>query len=262
MTKPIQMGFHLMVAALLTLTGCAPSKPATSSTLVIFAAASLSDAATEMAAAFEQRHPGVKVRINFAGSQTLLTQILEGAEADVFAPASEKQMKALVLAGLVSSPPSIQATNSLAGITSSSANARVRSMADLDNPGVKVVLAASQVPAGEYAVQVLENLNQVYGAGYSARVLANTVSYENSVKAVAAKVLLGEADAAIVYLSDAAAAGLVTLPIPADANLVARFPIAALSASRQPGLAEQFVLFVLSADGQAILKKWGFQPGG
>jgi molybdate transport system substrate-binding protein len=127
--------------------------------------------------------------------------------------------------------------------------------------GVKVVLAAKEVPAGDYALKTLDSLNAVYGSDFSARVLANTVSYENSVKAVTAKVQLGEADAAIVYVTDASAAQLNTIVIPDENNQIASYPIAVLSPSKNAEMAQKFVDFILSAEGQTILAKWGFLPG-
>ena len=229
-------------------------------TLVVFAAASLTDAYAEIASAFQTANPGVTVSYNFAGSQTLLTQVQEGAEADVFAPASKKQMDVLVGSGAVTVEPKIQVKNKLTVVVSSSA-ANLTKLEDLAAAGVKVVLAAKEVPAGDYALKTLDSLNAVYGADFSAKVLANTVSYENSVKAVTAKVQLGEADAAIVYVTDASAAQLNTIVIPDENNQTASYPIAVLGASKNAEMAQKFVDFILSAEGQTILAKWGFLPG-
>jgi molybdate transport system substrate-binding protein len=229
-------------------------------TLVVFAAASLTDAYAEIASAFQAANPGVTVSYNFAGSQTLLTQVQEGAEADVFAPASKKQMDVLVGSGAVTVEPKIQVKNKLTVVVSSSA-ANLTKLEDLAAAGVKVVLAAKEVPAGDYALKILDSLNAVYGTDFSAKVLANTVSYENSVKAVTAKVQLGEADAAIVYVTDASAAQLNTIVIPDENNQIASYPIAVLGASKNAEMAQKFVDFILSAEGQTILAKWGFLPG-
>jgi molybdate transport system substrate-binding protein len=229
-------------------------------TLVVFAAASLTDAYAEIASAFQAANPGVTVSYNFAGSQTLLTQVQEGAEADVFAPASKKQMDVLVGSGAVTVESKIQVKNKLTVVVSSSA-ANLTKLEDLAAAGVKVVLAAKEVPAGDYALKTLDSLNAVYGADFSAKVLANTVSYENSVKAVTAKVQLGEADAAIVYVTDASAAQLNTIMIPDENNQIASYPIAVLGASKNAEMAQKFVDFILSAEGQTILAKWGFLPG-
>jgi molybdate transport system substrate-binding protein len=131
----------------------------------------------------------------------------------------------------------------------------------LAKPGLKLVLAAETVPVGNYARQVLQKLNALYGADYMNKVLANVVSNEDNVKQVVAKVQLGEADAGIVYISDAVAAPeLKTIEIPADYNVIAKYPMAALTSAPQPDLAAEFITYVLSADGQTTLKKWGFTP--
>ena len=129
--------------------------------------------------------------------------------------------------------------------------------------GLKLVLADKTVPAGKYALQILDNMagDASYGTDFKTRVLANVVSYETDVKQVVAKVQLGEADAGIVYISDSVAAPeLKTIEIPANLNVIAKYPIAALANARQPQLAAAFIAYVLSPDGQATLKKWGFTP--
>jgi len=137
----------------------------------------------------------------------------------------------------------------------------VQTLQDLVRPGLLVVLAAEEVPAGKYARQALDNLATIYGADFKTQVLANVVSNEDNVKQVVAKVQLGEADAGIVYISDAIAAPeLKTIRIPSEVNVLAKYPIAVLKTAPNPDLAADFVAFVLSADGQVILKKWGFTP--
>ncbi|MEK7277846.1 MAG: molybdate ABC transporter substrate-binding protein, partial [Chloroflexota bacterium] len=155
------------------------------------------------------------------------------------------------------------ATNQLVVITPANYGqpAAVQSLADLVRPGVMLVLAAEDVPVGDYARAALANLESQFGAGYTEDVLANVVSSEDNVKQIVAKVQLGEADAGIVYKTDAAATpDLVSITIPAEYNVTARYPIAALANAPQPELAADFVTYVLSADGQAVLKKWGFGP--
>jgi molybdate transport system substrate-binding protein len=237
---------------------------ASAHTLTVFAAASLTQAFGEMGKAFEAAHPGVSVTFNFAGSQTLVTQIQQGAPADVFASASGTNMDAAVNGGFVDkAAPEVFLTNILVVILPPNNPANLQALQDLARPGLKVVLADASVPAGKYARQILDNMskNPTYGTDFSTRVLANVVSNETDVKQVVAKVQLGEADAGIVYVSDAVAAPtLKTIEIPADLNVVAKYPIAPLSKSANPGLAAQFIAYVLSEDGQATLKKWGFTP--
>ena len=132
---------------------------------------------------------------------------------------------------------------------------------DLANPGIKLVLAAEEVPVGKYTRQALDLMDAAFGAGYKDKVLANVVSNEDNVKQVVAKVQLGEADAGIVYMSDVVAAPeLKSIEIPADLNVIAKYPIAPLAKSENADLASKFIEYVLSAEGQAILAKWGFAP--
>jgi molybdate transport system substrate-binding protein len=230
--------------------------------LIVFAAASLTDAFKEIGTAFELAHPGSRVTFNFAGSQTLQTQIEEGAPADVFASANTDQMQVLVADGMVASDaPEVFLKNQLVVILPPHNPAKVRSLRDLGRAGLKLDLAAPDVPVGSYARQTLAKMNASFGDGFQARVLANVVSEEDNVKQVVTKVQLGEADAGIVYTSDAMAAPDVgTIPIPADLNVIAQYPIALLRHAGDPALAEGFVDYVLSGEGQALLAKWGFQP--
>ena len=232
--------------------------------LAVFAAASLTGAFQEVGLAFEVDHPGVQVSFNFAGSQILRTQLEQGATADVFASADHRNMDLLVVEKLIAAN-TVQdfASNSLTVILPSGNPGKVMSLADLARPGLKLVLADASVPAGNYARQALEKMSQdlAYGTDFSARVLANVASNETDVKQVVAKVELGEADAGIVYASDAKATpGLSTLAIPTNFNVLAKYPVAVLANALDSGLAQEFVAYVTSAEGQAILSKWGFSP--
>lgn len=230
--------------------------------LIVFAAASLTDAFTEIGQNFDAAHPGVTTTFNFAGSQALRTQVEQGAVADVFASANAREMDALVSGGFVPADAArVFLTNQLQVILPADNPAKIQSLEGLKNPGLKIVLAAEEVPVGKYARQALENLNALYGADFKDSVLANVVSNENNVKQVVVKVQLGEADAGIVYVSDAVATpDLKSIEIPFDYNVVAKYSIAVMTAAPQPGLAAEFVTYVFSAEGQAILKKWGFAP--
>jgi molybdate transport system substrate-binding protein len=231
-------------------------------TLTVFAAASLTDAFTQIGKDFEAANPGVTVKMNFGGSQTLRTQIEQGAQADVFASANTKEMDTLVADKLVgANDAQIFLTNRLVAIMPPGNPAGLAGLSDLSKPGIKIVLAAKEVPAGNYALQVLDKLDTSLGAGFKNKVLANVVSYETDVKQVVQKVQLGEADAGIVYVSDAVAAlGLKKITIPVENNVIARYPLAALSHSTNAELAQAFIAYVLSAGGQSVLQKWGFLP--
>jgi len=251
----------------LFLLGCAPATEGPTvapeaRTLNVFAAASLTEAFTEIGRNFEAANPGVTVTFNFAGSQALRTQIEEGAPADVFASASGKEMDIIVAGKFVADGmPRVFLNNKLVLILPADNPASVTKLGDLAKPGLKLVLAAEEVPVGNYARQSLELMNGSFGTDFKDKVLANVVSNEDNVKQVVSKVQLGEADAGIVYTSDAVAApALKTVEIPTDLNVIAKYPIAPLVKSANADLATSFVDYVLSAEGQAILAKWGFAP--
>jgi molybdate transport system substrate-binding protein len=229
--------------------------------LVVFAAASLTEAFQDIGAAFERAHPGVKVEFNFAGSQVLRAQIEQGAPADVFASADLLHADALAASGRTR-PHRTFARNALVVVTPGG-SPRVRSLRDLAAPGVKVVLAAATVPAGRYARKALERMDgdASLGAGFAERVRAAVVSEETSVRAVLAKVALGEADAGFVYATDAAAARgrVAVIALPEGLGVVATYPIAVLTRSTSP-LAAAFMEEVLGAEGQAALRRRGFLP--
>jgi molybdate transport system substrate-binding protein len=247
-----------------TATPFPPTTTAALRTLTVFAAASLTDAFTEIGHNFEAANPGVAVKFNFAGSQTLSTQLTQGAVADVFGSANKTEMDKMVSANLVQKEsPKNFLTNILILILPANNPDNVQALQDLARPGLKLVLAANTVPVGKYALQMLDTMDKdpSFVTDFKTKVLANVVSYENDVKQVVAKVQLGEADAGIVYISDSIAAPeLKTIAIPPNLNAIATYPIAALSNAPQPELASEFIAYVLSADGQAIMKKWGFTP--
>lgn len=258
----------VLLAALL-LVGCAPvSKPiAVQPTSIqaqqminVFAAASLTDAFIEIGSNFEAANPNVAIVFNFAGSQALRTQIEEGAPADVFASASNAEMNALVADGHVAQDtPRFFLSNQLVVILPAGNPAGLEKLEGLANPGVKLVLAAEEVPVGKYARQALDAMNDQFGTDFKEKVLANVVSNEDNVKQVVAKVQLGEADAGMVYTSDAVAApDLNTIEIPAELNVRSEYPIAPLARTPHAELVNAFISYVLSPQGQAVLQKWGF----
>ena len=230
--------------------------------LTVFAAASLTDAFQEIGKAFQAANPDVKVIYSFAGSQELRTQIEQGAVADIYACADHKNMDLLAAGNLIDSN-SYQdfVTNRLVVILPSDNPAKLENLQDLAKPDMKLVLADSSVPAGNYARQILTNLSEdpAYGADFISTVLANVVSNETDVRQVVTKVELGEADAGIVYISDAVAApALITISIPEKFNVIAQYPIAILTNSPNPDLAAEFVAYVNSTAGQAIMNRWGY----
>lgn len=233
--------------------------------LTLFAAASLTEAFTEIGEQFQFTHPGVTVLFNFAGSQQLAQQINTGAPADVFASANPQQMQVVVDAGnIAAGSVQVFALNHLVVIFPSGSN-RLTSLADLAKPGIKLVLAAPEVPVGQYSIEFLAkaSADPAFGSSYQDSVLANVVSYEENVKAVLAKVALGEADAGIVYRSDISGANtsqVNRLEIPEELNVIAEYPIAPIAGSQFPVVAQALVEYILSPAGQAILQQYQFTP--
>jgi len=245
-------------------TTAASSATAGSGTLTVFAAASLTESFTAIKATFEKANPGVTVQYNFAGSQALVTQLTQGAKADVFASADQPNMDNATKGGVIAGTPQIFVKNKLVIIVPKDNKAGIQSPKDLAKPGVKLDFEQEVVPAGKYTLQSLDNFAKLpdYGADFKANVLKNVVSQEDNVKAVVQKVELGEADAGVVYTTDAQAeAGkLSTVAIPDEQNVVAVYPIAVVKDAKQAALGQKFIDYLLSADGQTIFQKYGFAP--
>ena len=243
-------------------TATEPAETEAETTLTVFAAASLTDAFGEIATAFSAANPGVSVAFNFAGSNQLATQIGEGAPADVFASANRKQMDAAIETGRIDADaPQVFVTNRLVVVVPADNPAGIVELTDLAQPDTIVVLAAEEVPAGQYALEFLGKASDAAGFGstFGDDVLANVVSYEENVRSVLNKVALGEADAGIVYTSDAISEpGVTTIEIPEELNVLAEYPIAALNDSAFGEEAAAFVAFVLSPEGQDTLARYGF----
>lgn len=233
-------------------------------TLNVFAAASLTDAFGEIGAAFSAANPGTEVVFNFAGSNQLATQIGEGAPADLFASANRTQLEVAIDTGrIITGTQRIFVRNRLVVVTPGDNPAGLTGLQDLTTPGVKLVFAAKEVPVGQYALDFLDKAvaDGTLGADYKDAVLANVVSYEANVRAVLTKVALGEADAGIVYTSDAAASSegeVAQIEIPDQLNTIASYPIAPLADSPNLALAQAFMDYVLAPEGQQVLVKYGF----
>ena len=179
--------------------------PADGGALTVFAAASLTDAFEEMKSTLEAAHPGLAITYNFGGSQALVTQLNEGAAADVFASANNAQMQAAIDNGSISGEPVPFVRNHLAIVTPADNPAGIAAPADLGNADLRLILAQPEVPVGRYAREAICTMGQdsaTFGDDFVARVAANIVSEEEDVRDVLAKVQLGEADAGIVYVSD------------------------------------------------------------
>lgn len=219
-------------------------------TVTVFAAASLKAPFTQLAEQFEADNPGTTVALSFAGSSDLATQISQGAPADVFASADTKNMARLGDAGLVEGAPRAFATNVLTVVVPPANPASVSSFADLANPGVKTVICAAQVPCGA----ATKTLEQDTGT------TLQPVSEESSVTDVLGKVVSGEADAGLVYVTDAKAAGdrVREVPFPESARAVNTYPIAAVRTSRNKDAGAAFIAAVTGPGGQQILRGAGF----
>ena len=238
--------------------------PAAGGEVTVFAAASLTDAFAQIKTDLEAANPDLTITYSFAGSQALVTQLAEGAEADVFASADIAQIRAAIENGSISSEAVTFARNRLALVTPADNPAGIDSPVDLGNPDLKLVLAQAEVPVGRYArdaICLMGRDTARYGDGFVARVAANIVSEEEDVRGVLTKVRLGEADAGIVYLSDADSAGdeVQLVEIPDAVNAVATYPIAVVAGGSE-ALGNAFISYILSADGQATLSGFGFAP--
>jgi len=225
----------------------------------VFAASSLRDAFQDLGRNLEQQHPGTSVSFNFAGSQELRTQVEHGARADVFASADPRTLRALAGAGLALEPQ-VFARNEPVIVVPAGNPAGIHSLADLPRAR-RLVVGAPEVPIGEYTVRILEAASRRYGPAFGAAVESRVASRELNVRQVLAKVALGEADAAIVYRTDALASRgtAEVISIPSELNVVAEYPIAVLRDAPRPGLARAFVELVLSPAGKAVLARHGFQ---
>jgi molybdate transport system substrate-binding protein len=249
------------VAALMALAAFVPHIPSSSDReVVIFQAASLKDVFARLAKEFEKGSAGVKVVANVAGSQELRAQIEHGAAADVFASADRKHMDALVNQGLVMAPE-LLACNEPVLVVRTGLVPGIETFADLPR-AQRIVVGAPEVPIGTYTLQILHKAAIKLGPDFPKRVLERIVSHELNVRQVLAKVTLGEADAGIVYRSDALTARdkVHIVSIPPEVNVSAEYPIAALRAAPHPALARRWIDLVRSPAGVGALQEAGFVP--
>ncbi len=238
------------------------NRAADNGTLTVFAAASLTEAFTTIGNTFSKAN-NVSVKFNFAGSDALVTQMAQGAPADVFASANQAQMTLATSKGLIASTPTVFVRNRLVVIVPKDNPAHIYSLPDLARPGVNLVLAAPTVPVGKYARAAFQVMaaDEAFGTDFLARIQANIKSNETDVKAVTAKVSLGEADAGVVYVTDvtpSVAPKVQTIAVPPPFNQIAVYPIAVTKASQNATLAQKFVDYVESAAGKAVLTAQGF----
>jgi molybdate transport system substrate-binding protein len=244
-------------------TAAAPSSTAASNsaaaakptgTVVVFAATSLTEAFDKIGAQFEAANPGVTVKFNYNGSSSLATSINQGAPADVFASAAPKNMETVTSVGNASGTPKVFARNTGEIIVEKGNPKGIKSVSDLANPALKVVVCAPEVPCGQVATAIFKN----------AGVTVKPVSQEQNVGGVVTKVTLGEADAGIVYVTDVKAnEGKATgVAIPANQNDITEYPIAELKDAPNATAAAAFISYVLGPEGQKVLASFGFLPPG
>jgi len=221
--------------------------------ITVSAAASLTDAYTEIGKDFEAAHPGTKVTFNFDSSGTLSQQILDGAPVDAFTSADEANMTKLTDKDLIEGTPSVIARNQLIIVTKPGNPKGIKTLADLSSVGI-ISLCGLDVPCGTFAQQALD------GAGV--KIPETSTTRGQNVKATLTAVTEGDAVAGIVYVTDADGAGgkVTAVAIPEAQNVIASYPAGVLAASKNAAVARAFVSYVASDDGQAVLEEHGFLP--
>jgi molybdate transport system substrate-binding protein len=240
----------VVVAGMLAATGCMPSGGESGRTLTVVAAASLTEPFTRLVATFEEQQPDVEVVTGFDSSATLAAQVSAGAAADVVATADPRTMQLMADADVLAADPVVFARNELVLVVPSGNPAGVASITDLDRPEVDYVACTDTAPCGALADRVLA------GAG----VTRQPRSLEVDVKAVLTKVLLDEADAGLVYASDAAAAedAVEVVPLPRGTEARTRYLAAPVEGSGSPELAREWLRLLTSAEGRRVLTDAGF----
>jgi len=241
--------------------GCdAPNTEHLERELIVFAASSLREVFTELSHRFTAQHPEVRVAFNFAGTGELKAQLEHSTSGDVFAGADRGHTEALVRAGICQGLV-VFARNEPCMIVPLEPRSPLTNFLELPN-ATRIVVGAPEVPIGRYTDQILERANKVLGHEFQSRVLVKVVSRELNVKQVLAKVSLGEADAGVVYRTDALLAQnrVRILNIPAEFNVFAEYTLAILTKAKNPTLARDWVALIRSRAGQSLFARFGFLP--
>lgn len=251
-----------LILSILSTVGCSNKRGKT--TLNILAAASLTEVFADLEKGFEAQHPDIDLQYNFAGTSTLVTQVKEGLDADVFVSANTASTEELIQAGSIETDAAkVFAHNKLVIMVNKTSKVTIKDMEDILQEGVQVVIAEPSQPIGKYTEWMLDAIEEqeLFTKDYKKLFLAHVVSMEESVKAVVSKVEMGEADVGIVYATDFTDKNeeLVTrIEIPEACNQIATYELATLSGSRHSQMADEFVKYVLSLNGQEELLKYGF----
>jgi molybdate transport system substrate-binding protein len=251
---------RLAVALLLAVAGCAAPGSDRERTLTVHAASSLRDAMSELAAAYQER-TGIRLSVSYDASSALRARLEQGAVADILASADERQPQLLAEAGLTAGAPVRFAANGIALVVPLDNPAGIEAIEDLAAPGVGIVAAGPDVPISGYVTTLIEQLRTEHGlpADLAARIERNVRSREDNVRAVAAKVELGEADAAFVYATDALASeSLRTVALPPAAEVAVAYAAVVPSTARHKPDAAAFLAWLRSDEAQGILARFGF----
>lgn len=240
-----------------------PRAAAAEDSLLVFAAASLSESLEEIGPLFQQKH-GSRIELNLAATSELRRQIEQGAEADVFASASQDEMDKAVAAGVVEAP-TVFTRNEIVLVVHRNNRDKVTKLSDLQKPGLKIVTTNDKVPIGKYTLQVLDKMSQDprFGMEFRDAVMANFVSFELNVKGVVSKVYFQEADAGFVYRSDVTPGlgrELIAYEIPRKLNVKATYPVAVTTSSKKGDSARTFIEFLKTDEVQRIFQKRNFLP--
>lgn len=253
--RPSRRLAFVMMLAIAHAGGC--RRDESSQFLTVFAASSLTESFQDLERAFEADHPGVDVQLAFAGSQTLRVQIEQGARADVFASAAEEHVQALVQAGLIDGAE-VFAHNALVVVVPKHGASEIDGLDDLPK-AERIVLGTPEVPVGIYARQLIERADAEYGGGFADAVRARVVSEEANVRLVLSKVELGEADAAIVYRTDAVASGKVrAISVPGELDVPTEYAVGVVATTTTPDAARDWLELLESPKGRAALERRGF----
>jgi molybdate transport system substrate-binding protein len=236
--------------------------------IIVFSAASLSGAMTDIAKAYETAHPDTKVILNFNNAAVLRTQIEQGASADVFLSANTKHMTALQEEGMiVNDSVRVFATTNLAIVVPHENRANITGLPDLAQPGVRLVMGVKEAPFGDYTRQALEKMarDPAFGPAYRDTVMMNVISEEPTLPSLIAKLRISEADAGIALASDVSKgdrAFVTAIPIPDQYNVVAVFPLGIVQRSTDKDRAAAFIDYIVSSEGASVLARYGFIPSG